>query len=70
MKYYKIKILGIAGVYNSLNILVCVYIHNYLCMSICLFCLCNTTVTKFYEAQKEFQRPRAGYWLVQVFNVR
>lgn len=68
-KYYKIKIFRIARIHNSLNILLRVYIHNYLCISTCLFCLCSTAVIKFYEEQKEFQRPRADYWLVQVFNL-
>lgn len=68
MKYYKIKIFGIAGVYN-LNMILCVYIHNYMCITICLLSLCHTTGIKFYKEQKEFQKPQANYWLAQSFTL-
>lgn len=67
MKHYKIKIFGIAGVYN-LNTIVYVYIHNYMRMSICLFSLCHTTGIKFYKEQKEFQKLQASYWLAHSFT--
>lgn len=63
------KIFGIVGVYNSVNIILYVYLHNYMCMSVCLFSLCHTTGIKFYKEQKEFQRLQANYWLVQSFTL-
>lgn len=59
---------GIARVSNNFNIILYMYIHNYICMSICLFSLYHTTDIKFYKEQKEFQRLQANYWLVQSFT--
>lgn len=69
MMSYKIKIFGIAGVYN-VNIILCVYIHNYMCMSIRWISLYHTTGIEFCKEQKEFQRLQASYWLAQSFTLR
>jgi len=70
MKYYKIKICGIARVYNTnINIIWCVYMYNHMCMSISLFSCCHTIGIQFYKEQKEFRRLQANYWLLQSFTL-